>query len=68
MRGRGDSESGCGGRFQEGFQEGFDAREGLRGGELGALEGGAFYEEFVVCDGELGPGLEDLAGLVKRLV
>ena len=67
VRGGSDSETGVGGRVRERVEEGQDAGQGLRGGELGPLERSAFGEELVVGDGELSPGLKGSNGLIRRM-
>ncbi len=47
----------------EGFEQEGGAGEGGAGGEELGLQGGLFEVEVGAWDGELGPGVEDFAGL-----
>ncbi len=48
--------------FAQGLQQLRDTRQGLGGGEMLALQLGVLADVFGARDGELGPGVEDLAG------
>ena len=60
--GRG-GESEVGAAVFEGLEEESGPGEGLRGGEVLALEGGLFGLEVGAGNGELGPGVEDFCCL-----
>lgn len=52
--------------FLEGLEECGNAGEGLRAGEVFALQGGGLGDVVGAGHGELGPGVEDFVGLVGR--
>ena len=60
--GEGDVDFPCFLRGAEAGEEGFDAGQGLCGGEVLFLESGVFGLVFVGVAGELGPVVEDLGG------
>lgn len=61
MRRSGERELGT--RVLERFQQEGNARERLRGGEELRLQCGLLGGEGGACDGQLGPGMEDLGSL-----